>query len=442
MAEQIFNTRIGLKIDSLENWSKTENQFTLKAGEVAFATVAATAGNGLTEPVIMAKIGDGTNTFNGLGWDFYAKASDVYAWAKETGLSVTAATGAEGNVLTGISWDATANGGKGGLVYTKASVALSTELTALNDIVTALSGKVDGMYTNEQIDAAIKVVSDALATHEQAFTDFKTSNTEAIADAKKAGTDAAAAVEALKTTEVQAAQDRADAAYALAESKDANVIESIKVNGTALEIVDKVVDIDVPTEDEIKTIAADEIGRLIDASGDAETLKSIGDLVDYAEKNAGDIAQLVTDVGTANTNASAAVETANSANTTAGEALAKANQAIDANTGAVAAKEAAEAAQAKAEEAQGKAEAAQQAAEDAKAAAEASNTSATAIANEAKGIAEGASTVAGEAKTAADAATEAVAGLHAIAKSGNVADLEQTEGTYIIFDCGSATKNV
>lgn len=81
--EKILNTRIGLKIDTLANWSKTENQFVLKEGEVAFATVAATAGNGLTEPVIMAKIGDGTNTFNGLGWDFYAKASDVYGWAKK-----------------------------------------------------------------------------------------------------------------------------------------------------------------------------------------------------------------------------------------------------------------------------------------------------------------------------------------------------------------------
>ena len=50
-----FLTRIGLKYDTLENWVKAENQFVLKAGEVAFATVAAAAeGNaGLAEPVIM-----------------------------------------------------------------------------------------------------------------------------------------------------------------------------------------------------------------------------------------------------------------------------------------------------------------------------------------------------------------------------------------------------
>jgi hypothetical protein len=43
----------------------------------------------------------------------------------------------------------------------------------------------------------------------------------------------------------------------------------------------------------VRVIAADEINRLIDAAGDAETLKAVGDLVDYAEKNAGDIANLI-----------------------------------------------------------------------------------------------------------------------------------------------------
>ena len=45
-----------------------------------------------------------------------------------------------------------------------------------------------------------------------------------------------------------------------------------------------------------RTIAAEEINRLIEAADDegGETLKNIGNLVDYVEKNAGEIAALIT----------------------------------------------------------------------------------------------------------------------------------------------------
>lgn len=75
-----FNTRIALKIDTLENWNKST--FNLMKGEVAIATASATAGSGLSEPVQMIKIGDGTKKFSELDWALYAKASDVYSWAK------------------------------------------------------------------------------------------------------------------------------------------------------------------------------------------------------------------------------------------------------------------------------------------------------------------------------------------------------------------------
>jgi hypothetical protein len=80
MADKIFsNVRLGLKIDTLENWGKST--LVLKKGEVAFATAAASDGTGLTEPVILVKIGDGEHTFSELTYDFYAKAADVAAWA-------------------------------------------------------------------------------------------------------------------------------------------------------------------------------------------------------------------------------------------------------------------------------------------------------------------------------------------------------------------------
>lgn len=81
MAEKTLKTRISHKIDTLENWEAST--IGLKKGELAIATTAASAGNGLTEPVAMIKIGeDGVKTFNDLPWNFYAKASDVYSWAK------------------------------------------------------------------------------------------------------------------------------------------------------------------------------------------------------------------------------------------------------------------------------------------------------------------------------------------------------------------------
>jgi len=84
MADKIFtNVRLGLKVDTLENWGKST--LPLKKGEVAFATVAATAGTGITEPVVMMKIGeDGVKTFKDIEWNFYAKASDVLTLIKSS----------------------------------------------------------------------------------------------------------------------------------------------------------------------------------------------------------------------------------------------------------------------------------------------------------------------------------------------------------------------
>jgi len=65
------------------------------------------------------------------------------------------------------------------------------------------------------------------------------------------------------------------------------------------------------TQEEIETIAANKIGALISAADDPDdkVIGSIADLVNYVEENAGDIAELVNSVNTANTNASNAVTT-------------------------------------------------------------------------------------------------------------------------------------
>ena len=262
--------------------------------------------------------------------------------------------------------------------------------------------------------------------------------------------------------------------------KSFNGSADVSVSLTDLDVyskgeIDTLTDGKLHTEENIKTIAATEINRLIGAADDegGETIQNIANLVDYVEKNAGEIAGLVTDVGTANTNASNAVQTANNANTTAGEALGKAEEALEgaegarasaaaaktsednaktsetnANNSAIAAADSASAAATSESNAAGSTHAAEQMAMAASAsadaanaaklaaiaaqeAAEASNTSATAIANEAKNTADAA-------KSASDTATENVSNLTEEVNALNKALEFILNGDTVILNCGGA----
>lgn len=138
--EKILNTRILLKVDTLENWNSST--LPLKKGELAFATVAASAGTGLTEPVVMVKIGeDGVKTFKDLGWSFYAKASDVISAAK----SESALTTFINNVIK------------------DAGIATNEALTALTTRVATAEGDIDALETKVGDKAVATQISDAIA---------------------------------------------------------------------------------------------------------------------------------------------------------------------------------------------------------------------------------------------------------------------------------------
>ena len=477
-AKVFEDVRFILKNDELATWQNSTG--ILEKGEIALARVNVTKpdghGGSYTVPTYLMKVGDGANKFADLNW-LAAPASDVHAWAKKATLDPEDLPQIPLNKLPteGIDTD----------LDTRYTITMESDETNGDRIKVSAQLYSKGVASGEPVVSYIDVVSPA---------------------------------------ELSAALN--------------NYYTKTEVDNT---LAGK-----LHTEDEIKTLAATEIGRLIDASGDAETLKSIGDLVDYAEKNAGDIAQLVTDVGTANTNASNAVTTAGEAKTTAegaattaGEAKTLATEAKEAAitaqnsaaASAAAAKadaEAAAAAKADAEAAKGAAEtaaanavtsegnaansatladnaraaavtaqglaegakdaavAAQGAAETAKGLAEDAKTAAAGSAEAAAGSAEAAATsetnagmsaeaaaksaedaagileqvtdaatgaqatanealgkantaieTANGAKASADAATEAVAGLHAIAKSGSTDDLVQGTKT-IVFNCGGA----
>ena len=80
MPNKVLNSRLKLKVDTLENWESSE--VILLAGEVAFATIATASGNITDVPTVVMKVGDGTHKWRELKY-IYAQASDVYAWAKK-----------------------------------------------------------------------------------------------------------------------------------------------------------------------------------------------------------------------------------------------------------------------------------------------------------------------------------------------------------------------
>lgn len=380
--EKILNTRIQLKYDSYKNW--VEKNPTLLSGEVAIAYLPPRPETEHTNPAPAAvasatliKVGPGQ--FNTLPW-LSATAADVYDWAKKPEAEFT--TWVKG--LIDVSDIDLSN------YYNKDEV--DGLINGIDTGVMAVTtGTTNGTIAVDGTDVAVFGLGSAAYTNSDAY--------------------ATAAQGALAATAVQPA--------AIADMATTGNVATAKQE--AIDAAAEAAALIYKTEDEIKTIAATEIGRLIDASGDAETLKSIGDLVDYAEKNAGDIAQLVTDVGTANTNASNAVNTANDASSVANTASGVANEAKEL---AQAAKETAETAQnsasASATLAGEKAEAAAASAVLAGEKADAASASAQAAAqSEAKaGEAKDAAVVAQGAAESAQAAANASAEAAATAKQG------------------------
>lgn len=323
--EKIISTRILNKVDTLENWNKST--LPLKKGEIAIATVAATAGTGLTEPVCMIKIGeDGVKTFKELPWNVYAKASDVIAAAK----SESALTTFVNNVIAGA-----------GIATDAALKTLTTRVgTAENDI-DALEGLVGEKAVATQISdaiAALKLadtyevkgeaakVQNALDSYKTSndtaiagiktgdvINDFKSVETElgkkqaagdyatkaeakgyadakddAIAAAKKAGTDAQADVDALKA-KVGAVPDSKTVVQMITDAQtaatydDAAVKADIKKNKEDIAAVSALVG-DTAVASQISTAVADAKTELKGSTSDTDASATIAGAKKYADK--------------------------------------------------------------------------------------------------------------------------------------------------------------
>ena len=427
--EQILNTRIQLKYDTLANWNAST--FELKKGEIALVEVP--TNEGATLQPVMFKVGVGGKKFSELDWAS-AKAADVYGWAKKPQAEFE--TYVKGLVDT----VALSN------YYTKTEI--DALLKAITDAAGLLAGRISSLEGKYNIDKNLSVIVSELE-----------------------GKIAAVDTGVMNVTGANAIAVSGDATKAVSlviDPSAGNVVLSQSASGLKAEVdlSNHALKSEIRTDEQIKDIAATEIGRLIDVSGDDETLKNIGALVDYVEENAADIAELVTNVNTANTNASNAVNTANTAAADAATAKTDAAQAKTTAESAVEianeAKSGAEGSAAAADTARANAVIAQQAAEQAKndaneiltqvsnvatgaqatanAAVETANN-ASAVAGQAKTAAEGAVSTANAAKAAADTAVQSIAadtGLKAI-REGNAVTIGFDSDVVFIFNCGTAT---
>lgn len=195
MAEKILNTRLQLKIDTFANWSlsdattqanKTNGDFVLKHGEIGLCEIKGSDSiqtvdpNGLSKTQVLFKVGDGTTPFKNLQWAS-ALAADVYSWAKENKITIT--KNGTGNVVSGIEWDTTANGGKGGIKFTTAAVATAEGLEGLQQDVSDLEQEVygeGGTKDNSRIDKLEKDIADNRAVWETTYTFAETGDGKGI----------------------------------------------------------------------------------------------------------------------------------------------------------------------------------------------------------------------------------------------------------------------
>lgn len=241
MAEKILNTRILMKVDTLEAWNSSTLK--LKNGELAFATVAASAGTGLEEPVVMVKIGtEEEKTFSELPWAFHAKASDVLAACKsEDSLNtyIKNRLTAEGVATTGGLKDladrvTTAEGEIDTLQadLNTAETGLKAKMAAAEAAITAIEGKFGADTVALEINAAINALNLAgtyeakgeAAKVQTALDTYKTSNDAAV---KKVSDDLAGEIARAKAAE----EANAGAITAI---KDGTTIDSFADVETAL----------------------------------------------------------------------------------------------------------------------------------------------------------------------------------------------------------------
>lgn len=219
MATKTFNNvRFQLKYDTLTNWT-TKNPTLLK-GEVAITSVPSASGDVKQAPAMLMKIGDGETAYNDLRF-MSGLAANVHSWALAENKPSYAASEITGlaDFISGEIQDSNTkyqivkvsdysyklqskelNGAWTDVAENGAITIPKYDDTAVKADIAALQTKVGAKTVAAQIEEAIEGLNladtYAAKTHGHAIADV-TGLADSIADAKKAGTDANATATAV-----------------------------------------------------------------------------------------------------------------------------------------------------------------------------------------------------------------------------------------------------
>ena len=328
MANKTFNTRLRLKYDTYTNWH-TKNPVLL-AGELAICVVPANSNQATNEPAVLMKCGDGTSTFNELGW-ISGLSADVYGWAKSENKPTYSANEISGlsNYIAGQIQDtdtqykieADSGNARKFYLYSKplngfwGTNPVST-IEIPETVYTLATGTANGTVKFNGSDVAVKGLGSAAYTNANAYDAAGSAKTAednakahadgkdaAIAAAKKAGDDAQADVDALagkvgtvpesKTVVQMIADAQTDATYddtALKARVAANETAINTLNGSST----------VPGSVDKKV--ADAINDFATKVSDDSTVNTFKELIDYAASHKNEYSTLSGEVQK-NTNA-------------------------------------------------------------------------------------------------------------------------------------------
>lgn len=327
MAEKLLNTRIALRIDTFENWAKTDDaskgaNLVLKRGEIGLCEIPAQNPEAQTAPTVLFKVGDGTKKFSELNWAS-ALAADVYSWAKASdvildGQVIKFKNGSEVVKtidLTSFALDSDVNNA---IARISALESKFTGTESVQGQLDALDGRLDVIEGTGEGSVA-KALADAKAytnTREAAIkTAYEAYADQAEVDAK-AHTDKA--VEALEAS-IAAAEGKVTAeAQARAEADTAinNKIGTVTEDKT---VVGMIADAQTAAEAKVTALAN---GQVTTNKNDIATIKN--DYLKGADKEAleskitANINKIGTDIDAAKTELKGSTGDASSAATIAG----------------------------------------------------------------------------------------------------------------------------
>lgn len=353
MANKTFNARLKLKYDSYTNWN-TKNPVLL-AGELAICVVPADSNQATNKPTVLMKCGDGTKTFNELGW-ISGLSADVYGWAKAANkptYSATEITGLEAYIGekiqdtdTQYKLEADAEDGHKFYLYSKAkgdetfgTTPVST-ITIPETVYTLATGTANGTVKFNGEDVAVKGLGSAAYTDSDAYDVKGAAQTaednakahadtkdSAIAEAKKAGTDAQAAVNALSgkvgtVADGKTIVEMISDAQAAATYDDAAVKADIKANADAITKLNGT----SAVEGSVDKKVADAINEFATKVSDDQTVNTFKELIDYAADHQGEYSTLSGEVQANKT----AIATLNGKDTEAGSVAKTVKDAVEA----------------------------------------------------------------------------------------------------------------